>query len=103
MTTDTNEKPVAEMTVTELAAGMHAHLEATEQLPIDPTANRWLGEAEAAAADVADGSAPESVVHKRATQVRHLLQSAGDTDHEPAEDHVDAALAMATELVERFE
>ena len=42
-----------------LAAALHTHLATTEELPIDPTANRWLGEAQATAADVADGSAPE--------------------------------------------
>ncbi|RXK50001.1 hypothetical protein [Halorientalis pallida] len=84
-----------------LAAALHTHLAATEELPIDPTANRWLGEAQAAAADVADGSAPDAVVTKRARQVVHLLESAGDLDNDTAVRHVDAALAMAEELVKR--
>jgi len=87
----------------ELAAALFDHLEATAELPIDPTANRWLGEAEAAARDIADGTAPDSVVRKRANQVQHLLQEAGDTEHDSAAEHVDAALAIATELVERLE
>ncbi len=85
----------------ELAAALHAHLAATEELPIDPTANRWLGEAQAAAADVADGSAPDAVVTKRARQVVRLLESAGDLDNDAAACRVDAALTVARELVAR--
>lgn len=98
---DTGEP--ATMDRTELAAALHAHLAATEELPIDPTANRWLGEAQAAAADVADGSAPDAVVTKRARQVVRLLESAGDLDNDDAVQHVGAALTIARELVERGE
>ncbi|WP_084802590.1 hypothetical protein [Halorientalis sp. IM1011] len=91
----------AEMNRAELAAALHAHLAATEGLPIDPTANRWLGEAQAAAADVADGTAPDPVVTKRASQVVRLLESAGDLDNAEAAGRVDAALAVARELVAR--
>jgi hypothetical protein len=93
----------AEMDRGELAAALHGHLAATEELPIDPTANRWLGEAQAAAADVADGTAPDAVVTKRARQVVRLLDSAGALDNADAARHVDTALAVARELVERGE
>jgi ABC-type cobalamin transport system ATPase subunit len=93
----------SEMARVDLAAALHTHLAATEELPIDPTANRWLGEAQAAAADVADGSAPDAVVTKRARQVVRLLESAGDLDNDEAVRHVDAALAVARELVDRGE
>lgn len=91
----------SEMGRAELAAALHTHLAATAELPIDPTANRWLGEAQAVAADVADGSAPDAVVTKRARQVVHLLENAGDLDNDEAGRHVDAALAVARELVAR--
>jgi hypothetical protein len=90
------------MTVPELAAAMYEHLRATEELPIDPTANRWLGEAQAAAADVADGDPPESVLAKRAAQVEHLLENAGETGHPEGQRRVEAAHAAATELTERL-
>jgi len=85
----------------ELAAALHAHLAATEELAIDPTANRWLGEAQAAAADVADGTAPDAVLTKRARQVERLLESAGDPDNAEAARRVDAALAVAREILAR--
>lgn len=97
---DTNVDP-ATLSRAELVAALHDHLEATAQLPIDATTNRWLGEAEAAAADIADGPAPDSVVEKRAGQVRHLLENAGTPENEQAREHATAALALTRELLAR--
>ncbi|WP_247006177.1 hypothetical protein [Halorientalis litorea] len=97
---DTDVDP-ATLSRAELVAALHDHLEATARLPIDPTTNRWLGEAQAAAADIADGTAPDSVVEKRAEQVRHLLENAGNPENEQARAHVTAALALARELLAR--
>ncbi|WP_336000384.1 hypothetical protein [Halorientalis halophila] len=101
MPEDTDDVDPGTMDRSELAAALHAHLAATEQLPIDPTANRWLGEAQAAAADVADGTAPDRAVEKRARQVRRLLENAGDPANADAVRHLDAASAIAEELIAR--
>lgn len=101
MSEDRDHDDPAAMDRAELAAALHEQLAATEELPIDPTANRWLGEAQAAAADVADGTAPDAVVTERARQVEHLLESAGDLDNAAAGRHVEAALELARELIAR--
>lgn len=101
MSDDVETGDPAAMDREELAAALHAHLAATEELAIDPTANRWLGEAQAAAADVADGIAPDAVVTKRAGQVERLLENAGDLDNADAARCVDAALAVAREILAR--
>jgi hypothetical protein len=95
-------RPPKDVPPEELASAMHDHLRATEELPIDPTANRWLGEAQAAASDVATGEYPDAVLLKRAEQVQRLLESAGDLQHSEAREHVETAHTMATELVERL-
>jgi len=98
---DADVDGLASMDRSELATALHEHLAATERLPIDPTANRWLGEAQAAAADAAGGDVPPAVVTKRARQVVRLLESAGDTDHPEADRRVAAAFKIARELCER--
>ncbi|MFC7155441.1 hypothetical protein ACFQPA_08230 [Halomarina halobia] len=80
---------------------LHARLEATADLPLDRTANRWLGEAEAVAADVARGDAPEAAVERRLDQVRTLLSHVEGTGHPEGDAHVEAARALLDELDER--
>ncbi|WP_254543500.1 hypothetical protein [Halomarina pelagica] len=80
---------------------LHAHLEATADLPLDRTANRWLGEAEAVAADVARGDAPEAAVERRLDQVRTLLSHVEGTGHPEGDAHVEAARALLDERDER--
>ncbi|MFB6169547.1 MAG: hypothetical protein ABEJ06_00215 [Haloarculaceae archaeon] len=78
---------------------MHDHLAATAERPVERTASRWLGEAEAVAADAA-GDVPEQVVEKRARQVLELLSHVEGTGDEAADDHVDAARELAAELAD---
>lgn len=85
-----------------LAERLHDHLRATEERPVERTASRWVGEAQAVAADAADGAA-DAVVEKRARQVVHLLENVDGTGDEAADDHIEAARAIAERLVERFE
>ena len=82
------------------ATTVQDHLEATETLPLDPDANRWIGEAHAVAADAADPGASIAVVRRRMGEVVSLLEnveSAGDPD---ADDRVAAAHELARELAD---
>ncbi len=78
---------------------LHDHLEATASLPIDPAANRWLGEAEAVAADLGEGGAEEETIERRVGHVSMLLDRMDDTGHPAAEEHVEAA----RERIDRIE
>ncbi|WP_117592141.1 hypothetical protein [Haloprofundus halophilus] len=78
---------------------LHAELEATAELPIAPRANAWLGEAEAVAADLAEGDVDDDVVSRRTAHVERLLDSVGETENADA----DARVATARALVERIE
>ncbi|MFC6836367.1 hypothetical protein [Halomarina ordinaria] len=80
-------------------ARVHAHLAATADLPLDPTANRWLGEATAVARDVADGDAPRAAVETRVEQLRMLLSHVEGTGHPEGDAHV----AAARDLLDSFD
>ena len=77
---------------------LHDHLASTAELPVETDASRWLGEAEAVAADVADSDAPRSAVVTRVGQVRELLSHVDDTGSEEADEHVEAALELAAAI-----
>jgi hypothetical protein len=81
-----------------LVESLHDHLETTQELPVETTASRWIGEAEAVVADVV-GGAPEAAIEKRVGQARHLLENVEGTGAPEADDHVE----RARELVERIE
>jgi len=87
-----------ETTTDERIAALHEHLLATEELPIDHRANRWLGEAEAVAADLRYNDATADVVRERAGHVVHLLENVADTGSEAADEHAAAALEIAGSL-----
>jgi hypothetical protein len=78
--------------VTDLVATLHSHLEATAEQPVAQKESRWLGEAEAIAADLryADELAP-STVRDRAAKVETLLAEVEGTGSADADEHVDAA------------
>lgn len=86
----------------ELLAALHDHLEATEDLAIHHAANRWLGEAEAVAADLVGEEVPEAVVRKRVAQVRELLEAIDETENPEADEHVAAALRIADAIDDRL-
>lgn len=77
---------------------LHAHLVATEELPVRPAASPWLGEAEAVAADLVDADLPPAVVRERVAHVRRLLSAVETTGHAEADDHVAAARRLAAEF-----
>ena len=80
------------------AATVRDHLEATETLPLDPDANRWIGEAHAVAADAADPDASVAVVRRRMGEVVSLLGEVEGAGHPDADDRVAAARRLAREL-----
>lgn len=83
----------------DLVADLHAHLEATAELPVETSASRWLGEAEAVAEDAVGPEVPEGVVEERVRQVRMLLSNVEETGSEDADEHV----ATARDLVDGIE
>jgi hypothetical protein len=86
-------------TLQDLADDLHDHLAATAELPVPVDESRWLGEAEAVAADAARGHADEAVVAKRVRQVADLLDHVDETGVPEADEHV----AAARDLVDRIE
>lgn len=84
----------------ELARELLDHLEATEELPLSSRTHQWLGEAQAAAEDAVGEDVSESVVRKRAAQVRELLANVDPMDNKEADRHVDEAKKIATAICE---
>ncbi|PSP75717.1 hypothetical protein BRC81_15155 [Halobacteriales archaeon QS_1_68_20] len=88
--------------VRDLAQDLHDHLEATAERPLPTAANRWLGEAEAAARDAVGEDVPRPVIGKRAGQVSDLLSNVEETGDEVADQHVAAARIVAEEIQHRL-
>ncbi len=78
---------------------LYDHLEATESLPVDRTASRWIGEAQAVTGDLLGGADPD-VINSRVDHVVSLLENVEGTDNEAADEHVAAALEIAREVLE---
>lgn len=83
-----------------LLADLHDHLAATAELPIDRDANRWIGEAEAVAADLATNDLPPETVEERVGHVRDLLAEVEATENPEADDHVSTARDIADRILE---
>jgi hypothetical protein len=77
---------------------LHAELEATEELPVDRTASRWIGEAQAVAADAARGGLADDVVRERVGHVVELLGHVDETGDETADEHVRVARELAVDI-----
>lgn len=80
-------------------AELHEHLAATAERPVERTANRWLGEAEAVAADVAAGDVPEEILEERVQTVRELLSHVESTGDPEADEHVARARTLVDEIL----
>ena len=85
-----------ELTVNEL----YGHLESTAELPIDHRTNRWLGEAEAVARDVATSDLDRETTKARIREVEHLLEEAAETGHEEADEHLEASRELCRVILE---
>jgi len=79
----------------DLLASMHDHLAATEERPLATDANRWLGEAQAIAADLAESDLDDDTVQNRTEKVLDLLAEVEETGDEEADEHVAAARRAA--------
>ncbi len=82
------------------AREIHEHLEATAELPIDHRTNRWLGEAEAVAADAAFNDLDAETMAKRLSQVRHLLEEADAAGHPEADEHLEQAREVCARVLD---
>lgn len=84
-------------------AAIHEHLAATATRPVERSASRWIGEAEAVAADLVDADLPEAVVVERLGHVRRLLSKVEDPGDLEAADHVDRAAALVERVLSRLD
>ncbi|WP_436910457.1 hypothetical protein [Halosimplex marinum] len=88
---------------------LHAELEATEERPVDRTASRWIGEAQAVAGDAADlateatdstaDKSAESTVRERVGHVADLLDNVEGTGDPGADERVATAKSLADDIV----
>lgn len=78
------------------AEQLYGHLAATAELPVERSASRLLGEAEAVADDLRGCDPP--VIKARATVVYELLDQIDETGHEEADEHLRQARTLAYEL-----
>ena len=85
-------------TLAERVERLHAELEATEELPVDRTASRWVGEAQAVAADAAGGDLAADVGRERVGHVADRLGHGEGTGDETADEHVAVARELAVEI-----
>ncbi len=85
-----------------LVSELEDHLIATERLPVDRRANRWLGEAQAVVSDVSGGEASTSAIETRIGQARRLLSQVGDTQSPEADERVEAALELTAAIQDRL-
>ena len=79
---------------------LYDHLAATAERPVERTASRWLGEAEAIAGEVARSDLDPAVRRERVEQVAELLSHVETTGDEQADEHVDAARELLDGLLE---
>lgn len=84
-------------------AELHAHLAATAELPVERSASRVLGEAEAVAADLHEAELHPRVVRERAAVIGELLSHVDETGHPEADEHVEEARACVATLVDTGE
>lgn len=82
---------------------LHDHLAASQERPVERTASRWIGEAEAVAADLVGGGVERDVLRKRLTHVEELLGHVDGTDDSAADDHVAEAKRIAADLLDRLD
>ena len=89
--------------VNEKIEQIHEHLTATQELPVERTASRWIGEAEAIARDLVEAEADSEVVHRRLRHVLELLDNVDETGDEMANEHVTTAMHVARDVVDSIE
>ena len=78
---------------------LYEELAATGERPVERSASRWLGEAEAIAGDIAQSKLGPAVRRERLAKVEELLGHVETTGDQQADDHVDAARRLLGELL----
>ena len=78
---------------------LYDHLAATGELPVETSASRYLGEAEAVVEDALEPDTPDAVVRSRVQQARELLSHVDETGDEEADRLVAAARARCAGLL----
>lgn len=81
------------------ADDLYEHLSATARLPVERSASRLLGEAEAVADDLRD--ADPAVQAERAAIVVELLAKVDETGSREADEHVLRARELAERLADQ--
>ena len=87
-------------TVATNVAKLYEQLAATQELPVERVASRWIGEAEAITGDLVGVDADNELVHRRLSHVVDLLANVDNTGDERADDHLETAKQLAAETVE---
>lgn len=78
---------------------LREELTATEELPVDRTASRWIGEAEALAKDIESADTNSEVILDRLSQIEHLLENVDTTENAVADEHLTAAKSLLDEML----
>jgi hypothetical protein len=86
----------------EALAELAGELAATEELPVERSAGRWIGEAQAVATDLAADPPDRDTVVRRLGHVLELLDNVDTTGHPAADEHVQTATSRASALLDRL-
>jgi regulator of protease activity HflC (stomatin/prohibitin superfamily) len=84
-------------------AALHDNLASTAELPVERSASRWLGEAEALAADLRESDLPDDVVADRLATIEKLLRQVEETGDQRADEHVAAARERLADARARYD
>lgn len=87
-------------TLAEVVERLYSELEATEELPVEREASRWIGEAQGVVSGVVGGDLDEAVIRERVEHVVDLLDNVETTGHDAADEHVETARELATVITE---
>lgn len=74
-----------------LVAELHEQLAATGERPVERSAARFLGEAEAVAADLDGADLPPPIVRERVDVIGDLLSHIDETGDPVADEHLERA------------
>jgi hypothetical protein len=88
-------------TLAELVERLHSELEATEELPVERDASRWIGEAQGVVAGVVGDDLDDAVIRERVGHVVDLLDHVETAGHDAADEHVETARELARVITER--
>lgn len=73
---------------------IHENLDATQELQVERTASRWIGEAEAIAQDLAEADLDPDVVEEHLGKIESLLEEIEETGDTTADEHLQQAISL---------